>query len=310
MATDHFGNRGKGVMVALSTEKVTAVSALQARPHPWDAAATGWNHHGALIHNWLRDATQTMLDAAHIAPGARVLDVAAGAGDQTLDIARRVGSSGWVLATDISPAILSLAQKNADAAGFTHVSTRVADAESLGLSGADFDVAVCRLGLMFCHAPLKALGEIGAALRPFGRFTALVFGPPEHNPCLTITLATARKHAALAKGSAGRPASAFEPGMLMSLGKPGLLEALLLKAGFTEVAVRAVSAPFHAPSAAHYVDFLRTSASPIIEILAPLSGAARQEAWNDMTRQLEVFSTASGWEGSNELLQVVGGKAR
>ncbi len=295
--------------MAVLAEKDATGAAANACNHPWDAAASGWNHHGALIHNWLVDATQTMLDEAHIGPGARVLDVAAGAGDQTLDIARRLGSSGWVLATDVSPVILSLAQKNAEAAGFTQVSTQVADAQSLGLAGADFDAAVCRLGLMFCHSPLTALSEIRAALRPLGRFSALVFGPPEHNPCLTITLATARKHAGFVNGPAIRPPSAFEPGMLMSLGKPGLLEALLLKAGFAEVAVRAVSAPFHALSAAHYVDFLRSSASPIIEILMPLSSAAQQEAWNDMTRQLEVFSTASGWAGPNQLLQVVGGKA-
>lgn len=293
-------------MMAMLTEKVTTESGAAVCPHPWDEAAAGWNHHRALIHNWLRDATQIMLDAAHIGPGARVLDVAAGAGDQTLDIARRIGSSGWVLATDVSTAILSLAQKNADAAGFTQVSTQVADAQSLGLAGAGFDAAVCRLGLMFCHSPLTALSEIRVALRPLGRFSALVFGPPEHNPCLTITLATARKHVGLANGSLTRPPSAFEPGMLMSLGKPGLLEELLLTAGFTDAAVRAVSAPFHAPSAAHYVDFLQSSASPIIEILAPLSGAARQDAWNEMTEQLEVFSTPTGWAGPNELLQVVG----
>ncbi len=299
-------------MAALA-ENDAAGDAADAGLRLWDAAATGWNHHGSLIHNWLRDATQNMLDEAHIGPGARILDVAAGAGDQTLDIARRVGPSGWVLATDLSPAILSLAQKNAEAAGFKQVDTQVLDAQSLRLAGTDFDAAVCRLGLMFCHSPLKALSEIRAALRPLGRFSALVFGPPEHNPCLTITLATARKHAGMAGGLAirpTRPTSPFEPGMLMSLGRPGLLDALLLTAGFTDVAVRAVSAPFHAPSVAHYVDFLRSSASPIIEILASLPGAAQQEAWNDMTRQLEVFSTASGWLGPNQLLQVVGRKAR
>jgi ubiquinone/menaquinone biosynthesis C-methylase UbiE len=295
---------------AMLAEKASSLSGTAGRPHPWDAAATGWNHHGALIHNWLRDATQTMLDETHIKPGARVLDVAAGAGNQTLDIARRVGSSGWVLATDVSPAILAWAQKNATAAGLTQVSTLTADAQSLGLSNANFDAAVCRLGLMFCHSPLKALEEIRAALRPLGRLSALVFGPPEHNPCLTITLATARKHAGLANGSANSPSSAFEPGTLMSLGKPGLLEELFLAAGFTDVVVRAVSAPFHATSAAHYVDFLRSSASPIIEILTPLSAAARQKAWDDITRQLEVFSTPTDWAGPNELLQVVGGIGR
>jgi ubiquinone/menaquinone biosynthesis C-methylase UbiE len=273
--------------------------------HPWDAAAVGWNRHADLIHAWLHDATQAMMEDAHIRPGSRVLDIAAGAGDQTLDIARRIGSTGWVLATDVSPGILALAQKNAQAANLKQVSTQVADAQSLGLAGADFDAAVCRLGLMFCRSPLAAMSEIRAALRPQGRFTALVFGPPEGNPCVTIALETARKHAGLAPVSAAKPHSAFEPGSLMSLGKPGLLAQLLNDAGFAQWSVRSVSAPFRAQSAAHYVNFLHSSASPIIEILAPLSAASKQAAWSDMTEQLAVFSTPSGWTGPNELLQCV-----
>jgi ubiquinone/menaquinone biosynthesis C-methylase UbiE len=288
-------------MMACATATLPTEPAAHGNRHPWDTAAAGWNHHAALIHDWLRDATQTMLDEAHIGLGTRVLDIAAGAGDQTLDIARRVGSSGWVLATDVSPGILALAQKNAKVAGLMRVSTQVADAQSLGLAGADFDAAVCRLGLMFCSAPLSALREIRTALRPQGRFSALVFGPPECNPCLTMTLATARKHAGLSNASPAQ-ASAFAPGTLMSLAKPGLLAALLQTAGFVDVAVQVVSAPFHAPSAAHYVDFLRSCASPIIEILAPLPAPAKQEAWDDIKAQLSAFTTPSGWVGPNELL--------
>ena len=270
---------------------------------PWDVAAAGWNHHADLIHEWLRQITQTMLDDAGVRTGARVLDVAAGAGDQTMDIARRIGLDGWVLATDVSPNILALAQKNANAAGFLQVSTQVADAQSLGLAGAAFDAAVCRLGLMFCNSPLAALREIRAALKPQGRFSALVFGSPEHNPCLGITLAVARKHAGLRDAAGIKQAHAFHPGSLMSLGKPGLLQELLQTAGVEDVVVRHVAAPFYAESAKHYVDFLRSSASPIIEILSPLSSAAKQLAWSDITEQLEVFSTPSGWVGPNELLQ-------
>lgn len=271
----------------------------------WDTAAAGWNQHGPLIHAWLREATHAMLEGAHIGLGARVLDVAAGAGDQTLDVARRVGHTGWVLATDVSPGILALAQKNAKAAGLTQVSTRTADAQLLGLAGADFDAAVCRLGLMFCHSPQAALRGIHAALKPQGRLAALVFGRPEHNPCLAITLATAREHACRAGIQPTKPHSAFEPGTLMSLGKPGLLQELAQTSGFVDVAVCCVSAPFHAPSAAHYVDFLRSSASPVIDILAPLSSSAQQHAWSDMTKRLGVFGAPSGWSGPNELLLCV-----
>lgn len=271
---------------------------------PWDAAATGWNQHAALIHHWLQDATKTMLDDAHIEPGAQVLDIAAGAGDQTMDIAHRIGPTGRVLATDVSPRILALAQQNADAAGLLQVSTQVADAQTLGLAGSQFDAAVCRLGLMFCHSPLAALTEIRAALKPQGRFSALVFGRPEHNPCLAITLGTARQHAGLADAQTMR---ADAPGTLMSLGKPGLLEELAQSAGFVDVTTCYVSAPFHAASAEQYVDFLRASASPVMEILKPLTNAAKQDAWLDITERLKVFNKSAGWVGPNELLLCVAG---
>lgn len=270
--------------------------------HAWDAAAAGWNHHTVLIHDWLHDATQSLLDAACIGVGSRVLDVAAGAGDQTLDIARRVGATGCVLATDISPAILALAQSNASAAGYQQVRTQIADAQSLGLAGAGFDAAVCRLGLMFCHSPLTALQEIRAALRSQGRFSALVFAQPQGNPCLVMTLAIARQHAGLPPMAAYEADAVYAPGTLMSLGKPGLMHALLHRAGFTNVQVQQVPAPFRASSVEHYISFVRSSASPVIEMLASLPVQAQHAAWIDMTEQLRMFTTPSGWIGPNQLL--------
>ena len=91
----------------------------------WDQSAASWNAHTPQIRAWLRQATDAMMEMARIAPGMAVLDLAAGAGDQTLDIARRVGPAGRVLATDLSPAILALARQNACQAGVDNVETRV-----------------------------------------------------------------------------------------------------------------------------------------------------------------------------------------
>lgn len=262
----------------------------------WDKSAAGWNQHTAPIRAWLQHATAAMLDTAGIAAGTRVLDIAAGAGDQTLDIARRVGPHGHVLATDISANALALAQANLRAAGYAQVETRLADAQALGLAGAGFDAAVCRLGLMFCAQPGSALEGVRQALKPGGRFSALVFSQPGCNPCLGIMMACALQHA-------GRPPrQPFEPGTLLSLGQPGLLAQLLRDAGFLNIDVRPVSAPFHMPSSRHYVDFVRTSGSPIMEILASLPAPAQTAAWDDMASRLEVFTTPAGWTGANELL--------
>lgn len=264
--------------------------------HPWDKAAAGWNDHTQIIREWLRDATRLMLDAAQVSAGARVLDIAAGAGDQTLDIARRVGGTGYVLATDISTRILELAQHNAHAAGFFHVATRVADAQSLGLDGTNFDAAVSRLGLMFCNQPLAALNSARAALKRGGRFSALVFSGPQSNPCLAIMMRTALKHAGLT------PESPFVPGTLMSLGQPGLFAQLLHDAGFIDIEVQPLVAPFHLPTSRHYIDFVRNAGSPIMQILAGLTADEQLYAWRDMETQLNAFSTTDGWVGPHELL--------
>src|SRR3954462_2718881 len=68
----------------------------------WEDAAAAWHAWGPTLEDWLGEATGLMLDTAGITAGARVLDVAAGAGGQSIAAARRVGPSGHVLATDIS----------------------------------------------------------------------------------------------------------------------------------------------------------------------------------------------------------------
>ncbi len=268
----------------------------------WDIAAAGWNNHAGLIHQWLVAATQMMLNEAQINLGSRVLDIAAGAGDQTIDIARLVGPKGEVLAVDISPAILALAKMNLQIAGLDQVKVQVADAESLNLAGENFDAAVCRLGLMFCRSPAKALNEIQTALKPAGRLSVLVFGEPAQNPCLAIALRTAHYHLQSSNKTAIYNQPTCEPGSLMSLGKTGLINELIQAAGFVDIKVNRISAPFFAPSVEHYIAFLQSAASPVKEILKTLSDVAQRNAWLDMTEQLRIFSSTSGWNGPNELL--------
>lgn len=266
----------------------------------WDAAAAGWNAHAATIHAWLQQSTEAMCRMAGVRPGARVLDVAAGAGDQTLAIAQLVGAQGHVLATDLSPAILALAQRNAERAGLTQVRTWVADGEALGVPEASFDAAVCRLGLMFFADPMQGLREIRRALRPGGGMCTIVFSRPEKNPCLAILMSTACRHAGLP------PRDPFAPGGLLSLGRPGHMDALARSAGFQDVATSALAAPFHLPSVDHYLAFVRSAASPILQILAPLGAAATEAAWREMRERLMAFTTPDGWVGPNELLLTAG----
>lgn len=262
----------------------------------WEKAAAGWNDHTPQVRAWLRGATDAMLDMAGIRPRARVLDVAAGTGDQTLDIAERVGPRGFVLATDLSPAILEFAKDNALRAGYANVETQVADGESLQVDEASFDSAVCRLGLMFLPNPLQGLREMHRALKPGGGVCTIVFSAPEKNPCVAMLMSTALRHAGLP------PRDPYQPGGLLSLGKPGLIDELFRSAGFKDVATTRMDAPFKLPSARDYLDFIRSSASPIQQLLAKLDRAGAEAAWAEMEERLKAFETAAGWEGPNELL--------
>jgi cyclopropane fatty-acyl-phospholipid synthase-like methyltransferase len=97
----------------------------------WQAAAEPWYRWGPTLEEWLGQATETMLDMAEVGPGSRVLDIAAGAGGQSIAAAKRVEPSGYVLATDISSNILQFASETARQEGLGNVETRVMDGESL-----------------------------------------------------------------------------------------------------------------------------------------------------------------------------------
>jgi SAM-dependent methyltransferase len=266
----------------------------------WDAAAPGWNTHTPQIRGWLAAATDAMLGMAGVSAASRVLDVAAGAGDQTLAIAERVGPQGFVLATDLSPAIVGLARDNAARAGHANVQAQVADGEDLQVEAASFDAAVCRLGLMLFPDPLLGLREMHRALRPGGGACTMVFSSPERNPCVAILMSTALKHAGLP------PRDPYTPGGLLSLGRPGLADDLFRAAGFRDVATTTMAAAFRLPSVDSYLDFIRSSASPIQQILGHLDKPAADAAWSEIRERLSAFSGPQGWAGPNELLLTAG----
>ncbi len=280
----------------MSGEVTSSIAVKDAMREQWNQQAKGWSDSSVIIRPWLRQATQAMLGMAGISEGANVLDVAAGAGDQTLDILERVGSGGAVLATDLSPDVLRFAAQRAADAGYRNIETLVSDGENLQVDDARFDAAVCRLGLMFFGDPLRGLREMLRAVKPGGGVCTMVFSTPQTNPCVAILMSTVLKHAGLP------PRDPYQPGGLLSLGKPGLIDELFQQAGFSQIATTKMVAPFRLPGVQNYLDFIRSSAAPIIGILEKLEAPKRQAAWAEIEDKLKRFDIDAGWEGPNELL--------
>ena len=82
----------------------------------WEKAAPGWAKWENDFSAGLSAATDTLIDMAGIRTGMRVLDLACGAGNQTIQTARRVGPSGSIVACDISATMLDHVRQSAAAA--------------------------------------------------------------------------------------------------------------------------------------------------------------------------------------------------
>jgi SAM-dependent methyltransferase len=94
----------------------------------------------------------------------------------TFPAAMMTGSTGRVVATDISDKMVERVRRDAAARGLTHVVAERMDAEALAFADASFDVALCALGLMYVPDPIKALMECRRVLVPGGRVAAAVWG--------------------------------------------------------------------------------------------------------------------------------------
>ncbi len=267
----------------------------------WQNAADAWNDWGPLLRAWLGPATDIMLDMAKIGPGARVLDVAAGAGDQTLQTAARVGPSGHVLATDISPKILDFAARNAREAGLANVETKVLDGENLDVQEASFDAVISRVGLIYFPDQQKALAGMKRALKPGGRVAAIVYSTAENNKFFSIPVSIIRRRANLPAPLPGQPGP-------FSLGAPGVIEDQFARAGFRDIETRRVAAPVKLASAAEHVRFARESFGALHQMLAGLDDAGRSAAWEEIEQQLRAFEGPSGFEGPCEMIVAVGVK--
>jgi SAM-dependent methyltransferase len=262
----------------------------------WEDAAEAWHRWGPTVESWLAGATDRMLDGAGVAPGASVLDIAAGSGGQTLAAAWRAGRQGRVVATDISPTILTYAAKEAAEAGLVNVETVEVDGEQLGaLASGEFDAAICRLGLIYLPDQVGALRGIRAALRPGGRVSAIVYSTPDRNGFFSIPVSVIRRRAGLPAPGPGLPGP-------FSLGAPGALEQALESAGFRDVDVETVEAPLLLPSAAECLRFERESFGALHQMLAAVPEEERENVWAEVEQGLQQFETSTGFVGPCELL--------
>ena len=258
-------------------------------------SAAWWSTGQVSRQETLGAATERMLEVASVHLGSRVLDVAAGTGDQTLVTARRVGPMGYVLATDVSSSMLSVAADSARKEGLTNVETRVVDAENLALDGDSFDAVICRIALMLFPNPANALTEMRRVLKPGGKVAVIVFSALEKNPYHGIVFKIVQRLGNIPPPSPGEP-------WMYALGEPGALDNVYRRSGFLNVSVQALRIQRRFPSAADTIRTMRNSAGDLRELMNRLNEAERERAWAEIEEQLRQFDGPNGIEVPGEVL--------
>jgi ubiquinone/menaquinone biosynthesis C-methylase UbiE len=255
----------------------------------WASVAPSWGEHAGYIDTRGTLVARVMLDAASLGRGQRVLELAAGPGSVGLAAAEIVGPDGTVVLSDIAPQMTAIAAERAKSRGLANVTTRELDLEQIDYPAASFDAVLCREGLMLVLDPATAVRETHRILRPGGRAVFAVWAERERNPWLGLLFDAVTTQLGMPVPPAGIPGP-------FSLEQPGALEELLIGAGFTEVAVREVSAPMRTSSFDEWWSVVPALAGPLAPLLAGLPPEVNAAIRNDAEADVAKFAGPDGYE--------------
>lgn len=233
-----------------------------------DATVRAWRKWQAPLSGFTRGATEAILQAAQLRPGMHVLDLASGVGDPSLVVAEAVGPSGHVVATDLGPGMIGLAEELARARGLRNLEFRVVNVEALPFRDSSFDVVTCRFGVMFFPDQPKAFRECLRVLKRGGRVAFVVWGTREQ-PFLATTVGILTRYVEVP------PPDPDAPHAFM-FGQRGLLKSRLEAAGFAEAReeVRTIPARWVGSPEEYWEQFTEVAA-PFRPLVAKLRGETR-----------------------------------
>src|SRR5207253_10684801 len=159
--------------------------------------------------------------------------VGCGCGDTTVALARRTGRA---LGVDVCEPFLRIAREEA-VPGARYL---LADAQTHRFEE-QFDLCFSRFGLMFFEDPAAAFANLRSAMRPGGRFAAIVWGPWQENDWVSIPLRVLGRSLPVSDPAPG-------PGPF-GLSDRDALAQRLIGADFAEVSVTPIELPFEADAA-------------------------------------------------------------
>lgn len=257
----------------------------------WREAAPGWRRWFPTLeaNAAMRQISRPLLVEAELRPGQRVLDVATGYGEPGLTIAQLVAPGGEVLLQDLSGEMLDFARDRAEWTDLREVDVSYleGDVEELDLEDLALDAIVSRSALMYLTDPSATLARLRSFLRPGGRLTASVWGPPSE-----VAFATP---VPLIRDLLDLPEPQLDAPGLFALADEDRLAEVVRDAGFENLRIGRTTATFVFDSAGEATRFLRDCAPPVSALVDEAPPQRREQIWARVTDEVwQPFTAEDG----------------
>jgi len=235
-----------------------------------------------------------MLDAADLAAGQQVLDLASGPGILAAAALPRVGPNGCVVASDLAEAMLAESCRRHP--GILHA---VADGDRLPFSDGCFDRVLCGLGLMFFPDEALALSEMRRVVKPGGRVAVSVWADAAQVPLVECALACMRRLL---------PAPKVARLSVFRLGEPERLAALLGTAGFETIRVEPCELLCSFNTAEDYWQAFLDLAGGAAGSLSRLPSDTQAQLRSGVAQELAPYACVEGYRLASRVLIATGNR--
>ena len=268
----------------------------------WDSVAPGWKTWWEPIEKGAQALSSRLVQLAEIKPGYRVLDIATGIGEPAMTAAKIVGSSGHIIATDISARMLAIAKERAAALGLQNITEfKESDAENIDFPDSFFDAALCRWGLMLLPNLDAALSKIHTSIISGRRFAAAVWSTPHKVPIISLASNIISEQLQTPMPQKGIP----NP---FSLADANKLEISLIKAGFRDVRSETIAVRFEFTSGEDYSRYCQAVSTAPRIALSKETEERKEEIWKRIAEAaVQNYGVGNGLvRMDNESICVVG----
>jgi SAM-dependent methyltransferase len=253
-----------------------------ASAEPWELVAEGY---AAEAPHLMRGFSLRALALLEPSPSDRVIDVAAGPGTLSLEIAARVSQ---VDALDFSAHMLEQLEQQARARGIQNVRTVHGDGQALPFADREYDLGVSLFGLMFFPDRARGYSELFRVLRPAGRVLVSSWAPLEDSSLMALMFAAIRAV------EPNWPPPRRDP---LGLENPEVLAGELRTAGFVDVRIEPHTESITPPNASELWAGMARGSAPLVLLRRRLGEAEWERRAPEALKVLE-----SGLEGGPRAL--------